>query len=198
VDSVARHYGIPGVLGAILNGLRAEGKDPERLSPADLSPVDEFHIRGRQATAELAELSQVRPGLRVLDVGSGLGGAARFLAAERGCQVTGLDVTPEYCRAAAALSKATGVDGGTRFLCASALAMPLADSGFDLAYSQHVQMNVADKAVFYREIARVLRPGGRFVLHDILAGPAGLPHFPVHALGGGCVHELPHRPGRPA
>jgi SAM-dependent methyltransferase len=175
-----RHYSVPGLLDAILRALRAQGKDPERLTPADLAPVDEFHIRGRQATAELAELAGFRAGLRVLDVGSGLGGAARFFAVEHGCLVTGADLTHDYCSVAAALSKTVALYGATRFLCASALEMPFADESFDVAYSQHVQMNVEDKPAFYREIARVLRPGGRFVFHDILAGPGGPPHFPVH------------------
>jgi ubiquinone/menaquinone biosynthesis C-methylase UbiE len=180
MDPVAHHYGISGLLDAIREALRAQGKDLEHLTPADLAPVDEFHIRGREATIELAALAEARAGLRVLDVGSGLGGSSRFLAAEFGCQVTGVDLTPEYCDVAAALSKWVSLDTLTEFHCASALDMPFEDESFDLAWSQHVQMNIEDKPALYREIARVLRPGGRFVFHDILAGPGGPPHFPVH------------------
>ncbi|MFN3322275.1 MAG: class I SAM-dependent methyltransferase [Bryobacteraceae bacterium] len=180
MDSVARHYGIPGLLDTILSALRSQGKDIEQLTPDDLAPADEFHIRGREATIELAELAGVRSGWRVLDVGSGLGGSARFLAAQFGCHVTGIDLTPEYCETASALSRRVGLDHLIEFRCASALAMPFEDAAFDLAWTQHVQMNIEDKPALYREIARVLRPGGRFALHDILAGPGGPPHFPVH------------------
>jgi SAM-dependent methyltransferase len=180
MDPVSRHYGIAGVLDIILNALRADGKDLDKLTPADLAPVDELHIRGREATVELAELARVDVNMHVLDVGSGIGGSARYLASEFGCRVTGIDLTPQYCETATALAKLLGVEGLTEFRCASALEMPFADNTFDLAWTQHVQMNIEDKPRLYREIARVLRPGGRLVFHDILAGPAGPPHFPVH------------------
>jgi ubiquinone/menaquinone biosynthesis C-methylase UbiE len=180
MDPVSSHYGIAGVLDIILDALRAEGKDLEKLTPADLAPVDEFHIRGREATIELAELAGVEASMHVLDVGSGVGGSARYLASEFGCRVTGIDLTPQYCEAATALSKLIGAAGLTEFRCASALEMPFDDNTFDLAWTQHVQMNIEDKPRLYHEIARVLRPGARFVFHDILAGPQGPPYFPVH------------------
>ena len=180
MDRVAEHYGTPGMLEAILAGLRAHGKDPDRLTLADLAPVDEFHIRGRLATMELAQLAAPQAGWHVLDAGSGLGGSTRVLAAEFGCRVTGLDLTQEYCRTSAALSRRTGLDGRNRYVCGNTLATPFADGSFDLAWTQHVQMNIEDKAGFYREMARVLRPGGRFAFHDLLAGPGGGVHFPVH------------------
>jgi len=180
MDPVSRHYGISGLLDIILEGLRAEGKDLENLAPTDLAPVDELHIRGREATVELAALAEVQPAMRVLDVGSGLGGSTRYLASEFGCRVTGIDLTPQYCEASEVLTKLVRMDGLAEFRCASALEMPFEDNTFDLAWTQHVQMNIEDKPRFYSEIARVLRPGGRFVFHDILAGPGGPPHFPVH------------------
>lgn len=180
MDPVAKHYGISGVLDIILDALKAEGKDLQNLTPADLAPVDEFHIRGRQATAELATLAGVHSGMRVLDVGSGIGGSTRYLASEFGCHVSGVDLTPEYCEVAKELSRMVGIDGQAEFRCASALEMPFEDATFDLAWTQHAQMNIADKPRLYREIARVLKPGGRFVFHDLLAGPGGPPHFPVH------------------
>jgi ubiquinone/menaquinone biosynthesis C-methylase UbiE len=180
MDPVSRHYGLSGVLEAILEALRAGGKDLDQLKPPDLAPVDEFHIRGREATVELAAMAAVDAGMRVLDVGSGVGGSARYLASEFGCRVTGVDLTPQYCETAAALSQWVGLGGLTEFCCASALQMPFEDAAFELVWTQHAQMNIADKPRLYREIARVLRPGGRFVFHDILAGPGGPPHFPVH------------------
>jgi ubiquinone/menaquinone biosynthesis C-methylase UbiE len=180
MDEISQHYGIPGVLESILEALRADGKNLDNLTPADLAPVDELHIRGREATVELAELAGIHAGMHVLDVGSGIGGSTRYLAAQFGCRVTGIDLTPQYCETAEALTKLVGIDALTEFRCASALEMPFDDATFDLAWTQHVQMNIFDKPGLYREIARVLRPGGRFVFHDILAGPGGLPHFPVH------------------
>ena len=163
MSSIAQHYGLSGLLDAILGALRAQGKDLEHLTSGDLAAVDEFHLRGREATVELAELAAVQPGWRVLDVGSGLGGSARFLAGERKCRTVGVDLTPEYCETATALSKLVGLDQSTEFRCASAVEMPFEDGAFDLAWTQHVQMNIADKAGLYREIGRVLRPGGRLV-----------------------------------
>jgi SAM-dependent methyltransferase len=180
LEDIARHYGIGGVLDAILAGLRAEGKDPERLEPDDLAPVDELHMRGREATVELAALAGLRPDLRVLDVGSGLGGSSRYLAGRHQCRTTGIDLTPEYCEIAADLSRRCGLSALTDFRCGSALDMPFEDGSFDLAWTQHVQMNIEDKPRLYAEILRVLRTGGRFAFHDVLAGPGGPPHFPVH------------------
>ena len=179
VEHVARHYGVSRLLDSILESLSADGKDLARLTPDDLAPVDEFHIRGREATVELARLAQASPGRRVLDVGSGLGGSSRYLAANHGCRVTGVDLTPEYCEVAAELSRRVGLDGLTEFRCASALDLPFEDDSFDLAWTQHVQMNIENKPGFYEEIHRVLRPGGRLVFYDVLSGPGGQHYLPV-------------------
>jgi ubiquinone/menaquinone biosynthesis C-methylase UbiE len=177
--SVAAHYGTSGLLGTILKALQAQGKNLDNLTADDLAAVDEFHIRGREATVELAEMAGVRQAWNVLDVGSGLGGSSRFLAGRFGCRVVGVDLTPEYCEAAEALSKLVDLEELTEFHCESATDTRLEDAAFDLAWTQHVQMNIADKPGLYREVARVLKPGGRFAFHDILAGAGGPPHFPV-------------------
>ncbi len=115
----------------------------------------------------------------MLDVGSGLGGSSRFLANRFGCRVAGVDLTPEYCELARELSGLVGLAEQNEYYCESATVMSFEDASFDLAWTQHVQMNIEDKPALYREIARVLRPGGRFVFHDILAGPAGEAYYPV-------------------
>lgn len=176
---VESHYGRGGILEAILAALRAMGKDPARLAPADLAPVDEFHIRGREATVELAARAALKPGLKALDVGCGLGGSARYLAAEHGCRVVGVDLTREYIEAAKELAARAGLAGKVEFRQASALELPFADGEFDLVWTEHVQMNIADKRAFYGELARVLKRGGRLVFHDIFAGSGGAVHFPV-------------------
>jgi SAM-dependent methyltransferase len=178
-ENVEKHYGRGRILDSIVASLRQMGKDPDHLKPEDLAPVDEFHVRGREATVELAGRGALRPGMRVLDVGCGLGGSARYLALEHGCQVTGIDLTEEYVDVANALAKRIGLSDKIRFQQANAVAMPFADASFDVAWTQHVQMNIADKAGFYREIGRVTAPGGKFLFHDIFAGDGGPLHFPV-------------------
>jgi len=178
--SAAQHYAREGELtGRILSALTAADKDLDRLTAEDLSPYDQFHIRGSQATAELAQLLSPQAGQLLLDLGCGIGGPGRWLAAERGCQVVGIDLTEVYCRTARDLSAQVRLERQTRFLCADALQLPFAGASFDLVWTQHAAMNIADKARLYREVARMLKPGGRFGLYDVMAGPAGEPHFPV-------------------
>jgi ubiquinone/menaquinone biosynthesis C-methylase UbiE len=179
MDRVERHYAREGILDSILSALRQMGKDVTSLTPADLAPVDAFHIRGRAATVELAQRAALTPGLRVLDVGCGLGGTARYLAAEHGCRVTGVDLTKEYVDVARALAGLVGLEGSVEFRQASALDLPFDDGAFDLVWTEHVQMNIEDKRAFYAEIARVLVPRGRLVFHDVIQGGGGPSHFPV-------------------
>jgi ubiquinone/menaquinone biosynthesis C-methylase UbiE len=176
--AVESHYARGEVLASILDALRVMGKDVARLSPVDLAAVDEFHVRGREATVELAARAGIKPGQRVLDVGSGLGGSARYLAAEHGCRVTGIDLTQEYVDTANALARMVGLDASVEYRRASALEIPAADASFDAAWTEHVQMNIAEKRRFYGEIARVLAPGGRLLFHDIFRGHGEL-HYPV-------------------
>jgi ubiquinone/menaquinone biosynthesis C-methylase UbiE len=177
--SVEQHYGVDGILQAILKALEAMGKDIEQLAPPDLAPVDEFHIRGREATVELASRAKLVPGSRVLDVGCGLGGSVRYLATEHNCQATGIDLTAEYIEIATALAERVGLSDVVEFRQASALALPFDAGSFDVVWTEHAQMNISDKPGFYGEIARVLKLGGRLVFHDIFAGNGSEPHFPV-------------------
>lgn len=178
-QEILRHYSQSEILDAILSALRAMGKDLSRLTPSDLAPVDEFHIRGREATVELAQKAGLQPDLRVLDVGSGLGGSVRYLATEHRCRATGVDLSKEYVDVAIALADLVGLKEAVAFHRNSALNMPFAEGEFDLVWTEHMQMNIADKRAFYREIDRVLAPGGRLAFHDIFQGSGGPPHFPV-------------------
>jgi ubiquinone/menaquinone biosynthesis C-methylase UbiE len=178
-DHIQQHYTRQHLGQAILSALADVGKDLDHLKPDDLAPVDEFHIRGRAATRELAQPLQLDSAKHVLDVGSGLGGASRYLACTFGCRVTGLDLTPEYVRVAQMLADRLGLSACVTYRQGSALAMPFEDASFDVVWTQHAAMNIADKAKLYAEIWRVLRPGGLFALYDILAGPGGALHFPV-------------------
>jgi len=159
---VAQHYTHGALEQAILQALRAAGKDPERLSPEDLIGVDEIHLGARSATEWLADDLALTAGERLLDVGCGIGGPARYFAAARGCQVSGLDLTEEFVQVAGALTRRCGLEGRAGFRQGSALAMPFAAGSFEVATLIHVGMNIADKAGLFAEVRRVLRPGGRF------------------------------------
>jgi sarcosine/dimethylglycine N-methyltransferase len=172
------HYAIGDIADRILAALReVNGPDPA-ITPEALAPIDHFHGRGVLATEELVALLKPEPGERLLDIGSGVGGPARWIAAKSGAHVTGVDLTPEFCAAARALNAACGMTDRVTIIEGSALDLPVPDAAFDRAYSQNVIMNIADKPRFYREAWRALRPGGTLALSNVCAG-AGEPYFPV-------------------
>jgi SAM-dependent methyltransferase len=176
-DRVARHYGQGDLERRILEALVASGKDPDHLAPADLTPVDEFHTGGREATAAFAEQAGFSAGQHLLDIGCGIGGASRFFAVERGCRVTGIDLTEDYVRTAAALSRRVGLADRVSYRQASAVALPFADAAFDGAYMIHVGMNIEDKPALFAGVRRVVKPGGTFALFDIMPEGAQPPRL---------------------
>ena len=178
LDGVREHYAAAGLLDRLRAALGTLGPEERPLSPAQLGAIDQFHTRGHAATADLAELARVGRDDRVLDLGCGIGGPARLLAEARGCRVTGVDLSPEFVEAARYLSVRTGQQDMVEFLCASALALPLADASFDVVLLQHVAMNIEDRPRLYREIRRLLAPGGRFATYDVVRGQ-GEPLYPA-------------------
>lgn len=178
-ESVQAHYTRSGLGDAILTALKKAGKDTDRLTPEDLAPIDEFHIRGRRATLELAQAANIDATMHVLDVGSGIGGTSRCLATNFGCRVTGIDLTEEYCRTAAMLSSRIGLSELVDYRQGDATKLPFADASFNVVWTEHVAMNIPDKQALYREMYRVLKPGGTLAIYDILAGPSGPVVFPV-------------------
>ena len=178
-QAVTRHYAHGALEEAILNALEAAGKDVNRLTPKDLAPVDEFHVGGRQATMAFAEQFGPTPGMRLLDIGCGLGGAARYFASEHGCQVTGIDLSGEYVAVDNTLAALVGL--GERVSCqqGSALDLPFAPGSFDGAYMFHVGMNIENKSRLFREVRRVLAPSGVFGIYDVMRLAAGELHYPV-------------------
>jgi MPBQ/MSBQ methyltransferase len=177
--AVVAHYGKAGLTEAISDGLRKLGADPDAPTIDDIAPVDEFHTCGRLATVKAAGMMPLRPGMHVLDAGSGLGGPARYLAAELGCHVTGLDLTPEYVETARILTERVGLSDRCTFEQGSVLAMPFDDASFDAAISFHVAMNIEDRRKFYAELTRVLRPGAPLCIFDVMKGPAAGMVYPV-------------------
>jgi len=165
--AVAGHYDAGDVYARIEQALRQAGLDPNGVSAADLRGADEFHIGGAAATDALLAQIDGADVSRAIDIGSGLGGAARHLADAFGAEVLGVDLTPSFVEAARRLSALVG--SATRFEVGSALALPAQDGAFDLATLLHVGMNIPDKAALFAEAFRVLRPGGVFAVYDVMA-----------------------------
>jgi ubiquinone/menaquinone biosynthesis C-methylase UbiE len=178
-NDVATHYGTAGLLDRILAALTQAGKDIDNLTIADLGLVDEFHSRRRRATEELAAMLAPSATDRVIDVGSGLGGPSRFLAATYGCRVSGVDLTPEFVATATGLTQLVGLTERVDFRQGSASGLTFPDASFDLAWSQNVAMNIEDRPRYYAEMHRVLKPGGRLAIQDVAQGPGGPVIFPV-------------------
>jgi SAM-dependent methyltransferase len=178
-NDVRQHYGAESLLASIDLALRRAGFGDRNIGWADLAPLDQFHVRGLGATRELAEELGIDQGAKVLDVGSGLGGPARFLAATYGCHVTGIDLSKPFVDAAQMLTERAGLSDRVAFRQANALNLPFADESFDHAWTQHVAMNIADRSAFYASMRRVLRPGGCLAIDDVVAGDGGPPIFPV-------------------
>jgi ubiquinone/menaquinone biosynthesis C-methylase UbiE len=177
--AVRAQYAPTDISARIVARLIEAGKDPERLTREDLASFDEFHAGGRDSTRELARLAAIAAGSEVLDIGCGIGGPARTLAAEFGCRVTGIDLTDGFCQAAQMLTDKLGMSDAVSFQCADALDLPFASASFDTVWSQNVLMNIEDKRQFLREVTRVLRPGGSFAVETILAGTVADIHLPV-------------------
>jgi len=176
---IEAHYAHDHLFETILLALAGTGITPHNITRKDIAPIDEFHVRGLEVSRELATAAGVQPGMRILDAGCGLGGTCRLLADEYGCAVTGIDITADYIRTAEQLSVLTGLQHATRFVTGSVLALPFENNSFDAVFTQHVQMNIADKKTFYNEVHRVLLTGARFVYYDILSCDQLPIQFPV-------------------
>ena len=181
VSEVSRHYTSGDLLARLEVRLREDGCDPARPTFEALAPYDHFHGRGVEATEDMANRLRVAATDHVLDVGSGLGGPARYFVRRFGCRVSGIDLTAEFCEVARKLTSRLGPGLGERvsFEEGDALAMPFADASFDGAYSMNVSMNIEDKRALYREIRRVLKPGGWLCLSEVVQGPGGEPAYPA-------------------
>ena len=176
---IAAHYSAGGIGARILAALTDAGVDIDALTPDILAPIDQFHTRGLDATLGQVEMAAPAKGMRVLDVGCGIGGPARWLAAKYGCRVSGIDLTDEFIAVAKDLTARCRLDHLVDLRQATALDLPFPAATFDLVWCQNVSMNIPDKPRFYAEIRRVLKPGGRLSSTEMAAGPAGAPHYPL-------------------
>ena len=167
---VSDHYDSPDLIRRIEAALAAAGAFPETVTADQLAPIEEFHVGGRPATDALLDAMNIRPAHKALDVGCGTGGTSRHAAARFGCTVEGVDLTESYIRAGRTLTAWLKLDGKVHLHAASALDMPFEAAKFDLAWMFHVGMNIEEKEALFREVFRVLTPGGRFLVYDIMRG----------------------------
>ena len=177
--SVSGHYGRKDLMDLVTTGLAKAGKAEGVLTPEDLAPLDQFHNRGKDGTVELARHAGISARDRVLDVGGGIGGPARLLARDHRCHVTVVDLTQEFVSVGTMLTARAGLGDRVAFRHGNALALPFPDGAFDVVWTQHSTMNIADKPALTRELVRVLAPSGRLAMHEVLAGPTQPVHFPA-------------------
>ena len=176
---IHRYYSPNDLYSKIIEGLNTLGIELSKVTLDDLAPVDEFHIRGDVATKELIKLSGFTPNMHILEVGCGVGGAARRLSHETGCRVTGVDLSEEYIDTAQRLTQLLDMQERVTFRAGSALALPFDDSMFDGAWSIQMNMNVKDKLLWLKEVYRVLEPCGRAVLYEVCGNKNTSIHYPV-------------------
>ncbi len=189
-SSIKSHYGQPDLDKNILNAYKKNGKNINELKRDDIASFDEFHIRGREATRDLAFLADLRKNMTVLDLGCGVGGPARTLAAEYGCLVTGIDLVEEYCQTAEMLTEMVNLSDSVKFRQGNILDMPFENSSYDVVWSQHITMNIEDKDKLFKEVYRVLKPEGFFVLYEICKGSISPIFFPVPWAGDQAISFL--------
>ena len=178
-EPILKQYSASNLFDSIRNALLKTNKSLDKLTTKDLAPVDFFHIRGHQSTKELADACNLNPKMKILDIGCGIGGTARFLVSSYNCFVSGLDIIDEYTKTASNLSELLNLNDKTEFKTGSATQLPYEDETFDIVWTEHVQMNIRDKNKFYSEIYRVLKDGGKFVSHDVFKGSIDEIYYPV-------------------
>lgn len=169
-ETISTHYDAPDLVARIETALSDAGLAPETVTADQLAPIEEFHVGGRMATDALLSDLNIRPADRALDIGCGTGGTSRHAAAKFGCTVEGIDLTESFIRAGRTLTDWLKLDAKVHLHCGSALDMPFGAAAFDLGWMFHVGMNIEDKQALFTEVFRVLKPGGRFLVYDIMRG----------------------------
>jgi SAM-dependent methyltransferase len=177
--AISDHWGTGDVYARIMEAMEAASISPDTVTVEQLAPVDHFHARGFPATVELADVLPIRAGHHIVDIGCGIGGPARYLAERFGCRVSGVDITEPFVEAANQLTSLLKMGELVEVKLGDGQQLPFADGVFDGGYAQHVTMNIADRARFFAEAYRVLRPGAFFAITEHGLGSQGSPHYPV-------------------
>lgn len=178
-ENVAAHYSPGTLLRSIEDGAKAMGRKVSELTLDDMAPVDEFHIGGQLASRALLDQIGLGPNDRVADFGCGLGGTSRFIAQTYGSHVDGIDLTAEFIEAGTAISGWLGLSDRVNLKHGNALNTGFDSGAYDAACMVHVGMNIPDKAAIFSEVGRVLKPGGRFALYDIVSNTDRALDYPV-------------------
>jgi ubiquinone/menaquinone biosynthesis C-methylase UbiE len=178
-QSISDHWGTGDVYSKIIETMKAAGIDPETVTVEQLAPVDHFHARGFPATIELADALPIEAGHRLVDIGCGIGGPARYLAKRFRCKVDGLDITAPFVDAGNKLTALVGMQDCVAIEHGDGQKLPYAAAKFDGGYAQHVTMNIPDRGAFFDEACRVLKPGAFFALTEHGLGERGEPHHPL-------------------
>jgi ubiquinone/menaquinone biosynthesis C-methylase UbiE len=176
---VEQHYSYEQLFPRVEGMLREAGLSQGLLAPEALSPLDQFHIRGLEASRELARDLKLCGGEHVLDIGAGFGGPARYLATEFGCRVTGIDLNKTFVQIANYLTERCRLNELVQFVCGDATNLPFPAHSFDHAWMQHVSMNIKDKAALLKGIQLVLKANGRLALYEVLSGSGESLFYPV-------------------
>lgn len=177
--AISRHYSPGELLADIERGVITLCGSTDQVTTEQLARVDEFHIGGRQASMDFLDQLDINASHQVLDIGCGLGGAARFVAERYGAVVEGVDLTAEFVDTGNVLCKWTGLDGQITLRCGDATDCGLPSASIDRAYLLHVGMNIPDKAALFAEVYRLLRPGGLFGVYDVMGSDGDGFAFPV-------------------
>jgi len=164
-------------LDRIARGLAAQGIGPDDpIRPDQLFALDQWHYHGTEAIAAAARMLGLGPRSRVLDIGAGIGGPARYLAHTTGCHVTALELQPELHAIGADLTRRTGLADRVTHLCGDALAEPLPDAGFDAAVSFLAIVHIPERPRLFERLARTLRAGGGCYIEDLCRRAPFAPH----------------------
>jgi ubiquinone/menaquinone biosynthesis C-methylase UbiE len=178
-DAVRSHYSGDDLVAALQAALEARGVDPVHPTVEDLAVFDQLHAGFLPATRHALAALGLTSSSRLLDVGCGIGGAVRVAAADHGCQVVGTDLSPDFVAAAQDLTELVGLADRATFVVTDGERLPLDDASFDRALMIHVGMNVPDKDALFRDVHRVLAPGGLFAVYDQMRAGDGDLTYPL-------------------
>jgi len=178
-SSVIEHYGNDGIVSRIISALEEADFDINNLQPDVFAGADEFHIGGRKGSEFVASALNMQSGHHVLDLGSGIGGPARYIANTLDVTVEGIDLTPEFVEAAVEITEMVGMVERVSFQVGSATSIPFDDDTFDATTMLHVGMNISDKELLFSEMARVTKPNGSIVVYDVMRTGEGGLVFPM-------------------